>query len=329
MLTSDRKTKSGRASPGCSSVGSAASPEKASAAGASAEADGDDEGEEYGPDGRKVGDGDGAAAGASGRASPAEVAGRASPPTPPPLSDAEEEIRRCKRADALLSQGALPVFFTAAYSHDRFTQLHASRGLRNFASCSRTHARIIARKGAARPLSALVHGREGVLANAIDALHSLALALTEHREPIPKSSLAKVRGLLEVGIVGTPKELWARLNDDEGRPAAKVHQRGRRDALALSSRPRPAPFPAPSPSAVSRAVSSPGLEHAAVFWCWFEQVMSVARNHEDLREKAQSILRMLKPDALGLVEELNDDCACRHTTPTPLRTRVHARGACG
>ena len=155
--------------------------------------------------------------------------------------------------DQLLHQGALPVFFAASYSRDLPTQLAASRGLTSFAACSPTHARIIARKGAARPLSALVHGRDRVLANAIDAIHDVAHALTSMQEPLKKKNLARVRGVLEVAVVGTAKELWARLNEDEGRPASRI--------------------------------------------------MSIARSHEQLKQKAQEILRMLKPDALGLVEE--------------------------
>lgn len=133
-----------------------------------------------------------------------------------------EASSRLQVADQLLSQGALPVFFAASYSRDRMTQLDASRGLMYFACCSPTHARIIARKGAARPLSALVHGREAVLANAIEAMYELARALTSQRAPIRPKNLLKVRGVLEVGVVGSPKELWARLNDDDGRPAAKI-----------------------------------------------------------------------------------------------------------
>ena len=168
---------------------------------------------------------------------------------------ADDQLRM---ADQLLNQGALPVFFAACYSPDRVTQLHASRGILHFASTSPVHARIIARKGAARPLCALLHGREHVLTNAIHALYEISHAVahaSSHKEPgLTKNRLAKVRGVLEVGVVGTPKELWVRLNDDEGRPAAKL--------------------------------------------------MAVARSGDfELREKAQSILRLLKPDALGLVED--------------------------
>ena len=31
-----------------------------------------------------------------------------------------------------------------------------------------------------------------------------------------------MRGVLELGVVGTPKELWARLNEDGGLPAATL-----------------------------------------------------------------------------------------------------------
>lgn len=92
-------------------------------------------------------------------------------PGSPPLSPGSD-LRRRERADALLAQGALPVFFSAAYSPEQRTQFQASRGLLFFSMTSATHAKIIARKGGARPLSTLVHGRDGVLANAIDALCS-------------------------------------------------------------------------------------------------------------------------------------------------------------
>ena len=66
------------------------------------------------------------------------------------------------------------------------------------------------------------NGREGVLINAIEAIYDVAHALTSVHEPIASKKLARVRGVLEVAVVGTPKELWARLNDDDGRPAAKI-----------------------------------------------------------------------------------------------------------
>jgi hypothetical protein len=142
-------------------------------------------------------------------------------------------------ADLLLQQGALAVFFSNAYARDRTMQLASSRGLLRLAKCSPTHARIIARKGAARPLSALLLGRETVLSNAVVALYELSSALVAARtgESSLKPNLKRVRGVLEVGVVGTPKELWARLNDDAGMPAAAIMRVARSsDALGGMAR---------------------------------------------------------------------------------------------
>ena len=137
-----------------------------------------------------------------------------------------------KVTDMLLAQGALGVFLGAAYSRDRATQLAASRGLLAFARRSPTHCRIIARKGAARSLCALVLGRDAVLINAVKALHAITVVLTKgEKEPglmggtmskLSRRRMGMVKGVLEVGVVGTSKELWARLNDDGGMPAAQL-----------------------------------------------------------------------------------------------------------
>jgi len=49
-----------------------------------------------------------------------------------------------------------------------------------------------------------------------------ALCDSNAREALSARRLGKVRGALEVGVVGTPRELWARLNDDAGMPAAQL-----------------------------------------------------------------------------------------------------------
>ena len=94
-------------------------------------------------------------------------------------------------ADQLLSQGGLAVFLDAAYSHERAMQLAASRGLMHLAQRSQIHARILARKGAARALSALVLGRDQVLTNAVCAIHATTKALLAVREPLSLKRLAK------------------------------------------------------------------------------------------------------------------------------------------
>jgi len=127
--------------------------------------------------------------------------------------------------DQLLQQGALAIFFAAATTFDRQLQLHASRGLRVIAQQSPLYARILARKGAARALSALLLSSQEVLRNTVIAIQLMAEALGAppcSREPLTVKRLCKVRGVLEVGVVGSLKELWARLNDDAGMPAAQL-----------------------------------------------------------------------------------------------------------
>jgi len=99
--------------------------------------------------------------------------------------------------DQLLQQGALSVFLSAATSSDRQLQLHASRGLKFIAMRSPLFARVLARKGAARALAALLGAaREETLRNAVTALHLITTALCEGvgREPLTAKRLSTVRG---------------------------------------------------------------------------------------------------------------------------------------
>ena len=128
-----------------------------------------------------------------------------------------------KAADQLLTQGILGVLLPNASSHDRHEQTQASRGLLYLAQCSPLHARILARKGAARALAALMNGRDKILHNAVTTVYLITRALLdEHKEPLTNKRLARVRGVLEVSVVGTSRELWARLNDEGGMPAAQL-----------------------------------------------------------------------------------------------------------
>jgi hypothetical protein len=113
--------------------------------------------------------------------------------------------------DQLLQQGALSVFLSAATSSDRQLQLHASRGqlevrqlelhasrgFKFIAMRSPLFARVLARKGAARALAALLGAaREETLRNAVTALHRITTALCEGvgREPLTAKRLSAVRG---------------------------------------------------------------------------------------------------------------------------------------
>ena len=68
---------------------------------------------------------------------------------------------------------------------------------------------------AATVCAAAAGGRQGAAISASIATRSLSLS-----EIARRSSL--IKGVLEVGVVGTLKELWAKLNDDGGMPASQI-----------------------------------------------------------------------------------------------------------
>ena len=119
-------------------------------------------------------------------------------PSAVPSTDPLGRVREAVRVtDQLLQQGALAVFLTAATSSERQLQLHASRGLKFIAMRSPLFARVLARKGAARALAALLgSAREETLRNAVTALHLITMALSEGagREPLSAKRLSTVRG---------------------------------------------------------------------------------------------------------------------------------------
>ena len=119
-------------------------------------------------------------------------------PSAVPSTDPLGRVREAVRVtDQLLQQGALAVFLTAATSSERQLQLHASRGLKFIAMRSPLFARVLARKGAARALAALLgSAREETLRNAVTALHLITTALSEGagREPLSAKRLSTVRG---------------------------------------------------------------------------------------------------------------------------------------
>ena len=158
-------------------------------------------------------------------------------------ADAADNLRTVEQ---LLQQGGLSVFLSAAHSQSKPAQLYASRGpiacqrappiacqrapplrlVTGLLVVSRTsplHARVLAKKGGARALAALLLGKDETLLNALTTIWAMASALSAaDKEPLSKSRLAKVRSVLDVGVVGTSKELWARLNEGGGVPAAQL-----------------------------------------------------------------------------------------------------------
>jgi len=77
-----------------------------------------------------------------------------------------------------------------------------------------------------------------MLTNALTAISKIAAALAlQIKEPLTNRRLARVRSVLEVGVVGSPREFWARLNEDSGMPAAQIMRLARlQDATGQMAR---------------------------------------------------------------------------------------------